>query len=224
MKNKLNYGKRCIGQSVEDSNGNVGIITDMWTENGSKCLVKISYLDGVVQIREKFHVSRGSFRKPELDNIDALLSSNLWRRVYGYENYYIVNVYGDIIRTDGINKGRYKSGYIRNNGTGYVTVSLYTNSKKSRKIKFVHRIVAETFLRPISDGEEVNHIDGCKSNNALYNLEITSRKENNRKYLDIRKLGIDANKAERIKLYCSTRKINLYQFLQETINEFIQRN
>lgn len=38
----------------------------------------------------------------------------------------------------------------------------------------VHRIVVETYLRKIEEGECVNHIDGDKRNNRLLNLEIVT--------------------------------------------------
>lgn len=46
------------------------------------------------------------------------------------------------------------------------------------KGKFVHRLVAETFIRPPKNGEEVNHIDGNKKNNNVDNLEWCCRKYN----------------------------------------------
>lgn len=45
-------------------------------------------------------------------------------------------------------------------------------------IGLVHRIVVETFLGEIPKNYEVNHIDGCKTNNRLNNLEIVTKSEN----------------------------------------------
>lgn len=42
----------------------------------------------------------------------------------------------------------------------------------------VHRLMAKTFLRELKKGEQVNHIDGNKLNNQLYNLEIVTAKQN----------------------------------------------
>lgn len=43
---------------------------------------------------------------------------------------------------------------------------------------YVYRIVVETFIRSLRGKEEVNHIDGDKTNDCLSNLEIVSRVEN----------------------------------------------
>ena len=43
---------------------------------------------------------------------------------------------------------------------------------------YIYRLVVEAFIRPLQSKEEVNHIDGNKENDCLYNLEICSRTEN----------------------------------------------
>lgn len=43
----------------------------------------------------------------------------------------------------------------------------------------VHRLVAIAFLGPIPAGEEVNHRNGIKTDNAAANLEYLTRSENN---------------------------------------------
>lgn len=42
----------------------------------------------------------------------------------------------------------------------------------------LHRVIADAFLGPRSDGVEVNHRDGDKTHNAVVNLEYVSRSEN----------------------------------------------
>lgn len=41
---------------------------------------------------------------------------------------------------------------------------------------YVHRLVASVFYDGDIDGKDVNHIDGNKRNNAIWNLEICTRK------------------------------------------------
>ncbi len=60
---------------------------------------------------------------------------------------------------------------------GYQRVGLYVGNYKSKTIK-VHRLVAETFIDNIENKKDVNHIDGNKSNNNIFNLEWCTRSEN----------------------------------------------
>lgn len=61
------------------------------------------------------------------------------------------------------------------NGRGYMTVSLGL-----RNPKYIHRLVAETFLPNPNGLPEVNHIDGNKKNNNVYNLEWCTTSDNKR--------------------------------------------
>jgi hypothetical protein len=61
-------------------------------------------------------------------------------------------------------------------GHGYQRVCFWRGNRQMGAI--VHRLVAAAFLRPIERGEEVNHIDHDKRNNAVKNLEIISRTAN----------------------------------------------
>ena len=59
---------------------------------------------------------------------------------------------------------------------GYLQVELKKDGK--RKIKFIHRLVAEAFIENPQNKEQVNHKDGNKLNNYASNLEWVTCKEN----------------------------------------------
>ncbi len=68
------------------------------------------------------------------------------------------------------------------NGNGYLFCMLYVNGNYNKE--YVHRLVVETFLedggedRNCNTRNQVNHLNGDKSNNKLSNLERCSRSEN----------------------------------------------
>lgn len=66
----------------------------------------------------------------------------------------------------------------RDNGRGYLYVHLYNSGE--RKSHYVHRLVAENFVSRDSQETEVNHIDGNKNNNTVFNLEWCTPSENNK--------------------------------------------
>jgi hypothetical protein len=61
-------------------------------------------------------------------------------------------------------------------GAGYRAVGIKESGRK--RTLYVHRLVAEAFLEKPNDGNEVNHIDGNKQNNAVENLEWTTHSAN----------------------------------------------
>lgn len=106
--------------------------------------------------------------------------SEIWKEVEGYNGVYLVSNFGRVKSIDRVNaKGAKVKGKIlksQKNTSGYNQVSLYNGSRSSRKVHFVHRLVAKAFI----DGEKdsVNHIDGNKDNNNVDNLEWVTKSEN----------------------------------------------
>ena len=69
---------------------------------------------------------------------------------------------------------------------GYMMVKLMTDGKKNNKTYKVHRLVAYTFLYEDNwDELTVNHINGDKTDNSIYNLELISHADNVKHAYDI---------------------------------------
>ena len=107
-----------------------------------------------------------------------------WRDVVGYEGLYQVSNMGRvksvprlILYCDG-RRRFYNERIVKSQkvSTGYRNVSLYRNAVVEHI--YVHRLVAETFIPNPNNLSDVNHKDGCKTNNILSNLEWCSRSDN----------------------------------------------
>lgn len=216
MINNLNKGKACIGQEVFDSEGNRGIIIDFFVENKKKSKVTIQYDDGTSHTREKYSVQKGTFRKPYLDNIEDDLSSGEWRYIPGFNNHYIISKTGVIKSAFSVNKGKILFPSI--DSGGYLIIGLQVgDTRDTRKLCRIHRLMAETFIRHPENGEEVNHIDGNKQNNTIANLEIISREDNNKKYIDLQQLGLTKKEVEDIEKYCVSNNITFKDYILQKL-------
>lgn len=106
-----------------------------------------------------------------------------WRPVVGYYDYfrthYIVSNHGNVRRTVG-GKGTIPNRDCRKiiHYQGYLQVSLSRGWQASSISHNIHNLVMEAFVGPRPIGFEVNHIDGDKSNNNLWNLEYVTHKQN----------------------------------------------
>lgn len=113
---------------------------------------------------------------------NSKMSEEQWKPVSGFETLYEIS-----------NKGRIKSFHTctrfseehyldtteQEDGYAHVCLVKESNGKKSfRKNMLVHRLVAETFIRPLQKGEVVHHLDNYKIHNDVENLEITTRAVN----------------------------------------------
>jgi hypothetical protein len=72
------------------------------------------------------------------------------------------------------------------NKKGYMYINPYHSVQKRTYIR-LHRWVWETFMGPIPEGLEINHIDHNKLNNSLSNLELVTHRENMIKYSQFKK-------------------------------------
>jgi hypothetical protein len=91
------------------------------------------------------------------------------KTIKDYEDYSISEC-GEIIRNNKILS-------LRNTKTGYVLVDLYKNNKKVTR--YVHRLVAQTFILNPDNLPCVNHKDENKANNSFNNLEWCTVRYNN---------------------------------------------
>lgn len=100
----------------------------------------------------------------------------IWKDVVGYEGLYSVSNLGRIRReSSGKGAKRYRIFGIKRYGK-YTQVQLYKN--KIRSTPYVHRLVLESFVGKMPEGNQGNHIDGNKDNNCLSNLEYVTPSEN----------------------------------------------
>ena len=111
------------------------------------------------------------------------------------------------VDTDGHVYDQFDNELHQTNFQGYrvVYLMLYGKSTQVR----VHRIVCETFLQNPENKPFVNHIDGCKSNNKLSNLEWVTPKENSRHAVRTG-LIVNALRPETVHDICKVMESGLY--------------
>lgn len=119
----------------------------------------------------------------------SLLDPEEWVEIRDFPDYLVSN-WGRIysVRTDTELKPR-------PSGWGYLQVCL--SNSGIRKMKYVHRLVAEHFLPGEDEGLEVNHIDGDKIYNHEMNLEWVTKSMNNQHSHD---LGLNKGRGIPIKV------------------------
>lgn len=94
-----------------------------------------------------------------------------WKDIDGYNGDYKISNLGNIYST----KSRR---LLRNtdNGKGYKIIGLSKNNIRTNF--YVHRLVAEAFIRKPNEKEVINHKDYNRSNNSVENLEWLTQLEN----------------------------------------------
>ena len=95
-----------------------------------------------------------------------------WKDIPGYVGLYRVSDQGRVYSENAgtiVRDARVGAGY---RGVGLSVLGV-------RKNFYVHRLVAEAFLKNPENKADVNHKDGDKTNNAASNLEWVTRAENN---------------------------------------------
>jgi hypothetical protein len=104
-----------------------------------------------------------------------------WSIIHDHPDYK-VSSHGRTLRWKSGKRTSYTLGKIlaqKVSTNGYSVVSL------DNKWYRLHRVVARAFLGPCPKGKEVNHLDGCKTNNRADNLEYVTPAENIRHALQV---------------------------------------
>lgn len=113
------------------------------------------------------------------------MNKEIWKDIAGYEGLYQVSNTGKVKSLKrkvyaGKEKMRWQYERIlsenKTNGNGYKIVTLNKNSKGQNK--YVHRLVAETFLKNENNYKYINHKDENKFNNCVDNLEFCTAQYN----------------------------------------------
>lgn len=104
-----------------------------------------------------------------------------WKAVQGYEGLYEVSSHGRVRSLDrpwrpGIRSFKGKELKPQKKKRGYYAVAL--NKNGISLIAKIHSLVAESFIGPRPDGEEVRHRDSNPLNNRLENLVYGTRSDN----------------------------------------------
>lgn len=107
-----------------------------------------------------------------------------WRPIPGWEDRYHASDHGRIkslARVIQYRDGRHRPvGEAilspKTSGSGHQQVSFWRGNKTTSR--WVHRLIAETFLGPCPEGMEVRHLNGDPADNRLENLTYGTRREN----------------------------------------------
>ena len=94
------------------------------------------------------------------------LDKTRWRPVTGYKGKYLVSDSGDVMNAE---TGKILKPY--GHTKGYAKVDLRHLGASKRDERFVHRLVADAFIKNPNALPEVNHLNGNKLDNRVENLE-----------------------------------------------------
>lgn len=96
-----------------------------------------------------------------------------WRSATGYEGFYEVSDEG---RVRSLHRGKMRM--LRpGSANGYPMVILQVGGVRAKR--YIHRLVAETFIGPCPEGQQVRHRDDNRLNPALSNLLYGTPADNN---------------------------------------------
>lgn len=106
-----------------------------------------------------------------------------WKKIPNYEDYEISNLgrikterpiliaRGRALKYPGL---RYLNPAVMN---GYYVITFSVNGKRSR-LFYIHRLLWELFVSPISEGMEIDHKNGNRLDNSFENLRLATPRQN----------------------------------------------
>lgn len=109
-----------------------------------------------------------------------------WRPIVGFEGLYEVSCLGNVRRVAPGHRTRPGKILAKNhNNYGYVTYTLIKDHHNY--CRAAHKLVAEAFIpNPDPDNfTDIDHIDNDKENNAVWNLQWLSHRDNMQKYYEL---------------------------------------
>lgn len=104
------------------------------------------------------------------------LPSEVWKDIEDFEGMYQISNLGRVKSLNYRHTKRERILQQRLNRYGYCHVNLYKNGKHYTFL--VHRLVATAYIPNPNEKPQVNHLDECKTNNCVGNLEWMTHKEN----------------------------------------------
>lgn len=107
----------------------------------------------------------------------------IWKDIIGHEGYQVSSEGRVRNKATGYIKKQYK------NKNGYMYVHMHHAQTHT-----VHRLVAETFIPNPNNFTDVNHIDECKFNNKVENLEWLSHYDNLHHGTGLSRMGVAHSK------------------------------
>ena len=109
-----------------------------------------------------------------MEYTDIELKNENWKDIFGYDGAYQVSSLG---RVRSLKFGKTRVLRSVKLKSGYLFVNLSKNGKE--KMAYIHQLVARHFIENDNIfNTEVNHIDECKQNNRVSNLEWCDRQYN----------------------------------------------
>jgi hypothetical protein len=109
------------------------------------------------------------------------MTIEIYKDVVGYEGIYQVSNLGNVKK---IYK-KYPNGIILKPiyNHGYFRIGLWQNNNK--KIYYIHRLVAQSFIKNPNNYPFINHINGIKNDNNVNNLEWCTQAQNNKHAIEM---------------------------------------